>query len=66
MIAELGKTQDYYQRTRVKIDAWGQKVAEWAANQGGGAVLEDLRARMAQVCARQGAQARACNDWSRA
>ena len=66
VLAELGKTQDYYQRTRVKIDAWGAKVAEWAANHGGGTVLEDLRAQMAQVCARQGAQAGACNSWSRA
>ena len=66
VLAELGKTQDYYQRTRVKIDAWGKKVAEWAANHGGSTVLEDLRAQMAQVCARQGAQAGACNSWSRA
>lgn len=66
VLAELGKTQDYYQRTRVKIDAWGKKVAEWAAKHGGAPVLEDLRAQMAQVCARQGAQAGACNNWSRA
>jgi protein disulfide-isomerase len=66
VLAELGKTQDYYQRTRVKVDAWGQKVADWAANHGGGSVLEQLRTQMAQVCARQGAQAGACNDWSRA
>jgi protein disulfide-isomerase len=66
VLAELGKTQDYYQRTRVKVDAWGVKVAEWAATHGGGTVLEDLRAQMAQVCARQGAQAGTCNNWSRA
>jgi protein disulfide-isomerase len=66
VLAELGKTQDYYQRTRVKIDAWGKKVAEWAAKHGGAPVLDDLRAQMAQVCARQGAQAGACNNWSRA
>jgi len=66
VLAELGKTQDYYQRTRVKVDAWGRKVAEWAAAHGGSGVLADLRAQMAQVCAKQGAQAGACNDWSRA
>ena len=66
VLAELGKTQDYYQRTRVKVDAWGKKLADWAASHGGGAVLEDLRAQMAQVCARQGAQAGTCNNWSRA
>jgi protein disulfide-isomerase len=66
VLAELGKTQDYYQRTRVKVDAWGKTVAEWAASHGGGSVLEDLRAQMAQVCARQGAQAGACNAWSTA
>ena len=66
VLAELGKTQDYYQRTRVKVDAWGKKVAEWAASNGGSAVLEDLRTQMAQVCARQGAQAGTCNNWSRA
>jgi protein disulfide-isomerase len=66
VLAELGKTQDYYQRTRVKVDAWGKKVAEWAASHGGSAVLEDLRAQMAQVCAKQGAQKGTCNNWSRA
>jgi protein disulfide-isomerase len=66
VLAELGKTQDYYQRTRVKVDAWGEKLAQWAAEHGGGAVLQDLRAQMAQVCARQGAQADSCNRWSRA
>ena len=66
VLAELGKTQDYYQRTRVKVDAWGKNVAGWAANHGGSAVLDDLRAQMAQVCARQGDQAGACNAWSRA
>ncbi|MGV3554433.1 MAG: thioredoxin family protein [Croceibacterium sp.] len=66
VLAELGKTQDYYQRTRIKVDAWGAKVAEWAASHGGGPILEDLRAQMAQVCARQGAQAGTCNNWSRA
>ena len=66
VLAELGKTQDYYQRTRVKVDAWGSKVAEWAANHGGGSLLEDLRTQMAQVCAKQGAQSGTCNDWSRA
>lgn len=66
VLAELAGTQDYYQRTRVKVDAWGKNVAEWAESHGGGTVLENLRTRMAEVCARQGAQAGACNRWSRA
>lgn len=66
VLSELGKTQDYYQRTRVKVDAWGEKLAAWAADNGGGGVLADLRTQMAQVCEDQGAQADTCKDWSRA
>jgi protein disulfide-isomerase len=64
---ELGKSPDsYYQRTRVKVAAWGDKLREWSAAHGGGAVLERLRTRMAGVCEQQGAQAATCREWSRA
>ncbi len=67
VLAELGKIEDgYYQRTRVKVDAWGQQLAEWADAHQGDKVLDDLRTQMAQVCAKQGAQADSCNAWSRA
>ena len=67
VIDELGKSPDsYYQRTRVKVAAWGDKLREWSAAHGGGAVLERLRTRMAGVCEQQGAQAATCREWSRA
>jgi protein disulfide-isomerase len=67
VIAELGKSPDsYYQRTRVKVAAWGDKLRAWSEAHGGGAVLERLRTQMAGVCDKQGAQAEACREWSRA
>ena len=67
MIAELGKSPDsYYQRTRVKVAAWGDKLREWSAANRGGEVLERLRMQMAGVCDKQGAQAATCREWSRA
>ncbi|MGX7896416.1 thioredoxin family protein [Tsuneonella sp. HG222] len=67
VMAELGKIEDgYYQRTRVKVDAWGKNLAEWAEANGGSTVLDGLRTQMATVCAKQGAQAATCNAWSRA
>ncbi len=67
VIAELGKSPDsYYQRTRVKVAAWGDKLREWSEAHGGSAVLERLRTQMAGVCDKQGTQAEACREWSRA
>jgi len=67
VIDELGKSPDsYYQRTRVKVAAWGDKLREWSEAHGGGQVLERLRTQMAGVCDKQGAQAAACREWSRA
>ena len=66
-IDELGKSPDsYYQRTRVKVGKWGAKLREWAARNNGGAVLADLEKKMGAVCAREGAQAGACNAWAKA
>ena len=67
VIDELGKSPDsYYQRTRVKVAAWGDKLRAWSEAHGGGAVLERLRAQMAGVCDKQGTQATTCREWSRA
>jgi protein disulfide-isomerase len=67
VIDELGRSPDsYYQRTRVKVAAWGDKLRAWSEEHGGGEVLGRLRTRMADVCARQGAQAGTCREWSRA
>lgn len=67
VVDELGKSPDsYYQRTRVKVAAWGGKFRAWSEAHGGSAVLDRLEARMAQVCARQGAEAKTCLNWARA
>jgi protein disulfide-isomerase len=67
VLDELGKSPDsYYQRTRVKVAAWGDKLREWSDAHGGADVLSGLRTRMAEVCAKQGAQAGTCREWSRA
>ena len=67
VIDELGKSPDsYYQRTRVKVAAWGDKLREWSDAHGGSEVLDRLRTQMADVCAKQGAQAGTCREWSRA
>jgi protein disulfide-isomerase len=67
VIAELAKSPDsYYQRTRVKVAAWGEALREWSEAHGGAAVLERLRGEMADVCAKQGTQAGTCREWSRA
>jgi len=67
VIDELGKSPDsYYQRTRVKVAAWGDKLREWSDAHGGSEVLERLRSEMADVCAKQGTQAGSCREWSRA
>jgi protein disulfide-isomerase len=67
VIDELGKSPDsYYQRTRVKVGGWGDKLAAWSKANGGSEVLGRLRTRMAEVCGKQGAQAATCNGWAKA
>ena len=66
VIDEIGKNPDsYYQRTRVKVTAWGEKLKDWSAKNGGGDVLGRLQAKMDAVCAKQGSEAAACGKWSR-
>ena len=65
VIDELGKNPDsYYQRTRVKVAAWGEKMRAWSDKNGGSAVLTRLQTKMAGVCAKQGAEAATCGKWS--
>lgn len=67
VLDELGKSPDsYYQRTRVKVAAWGDGLREWSEANDGQDLLRDLRTRMAGVCDKQGAQAATCREWSRA
>ena len=67
VIDELGKNPDsYYQRTRVKVTAWGDKLRAWSDKNGGGDVLTRLQAKMAGVCAKEGSEAATCGKWSRA
>nr|WP_166178199.1 thioredoxin family protein [Altererythrobacter segetis] len=65
VIDELGKSPDsYYQRTRVKVADWGDKLRSWSAAHNGGQVLAGLRSRMDEVCGEQGTQAAACRQWT--
>jgi protein disulfide-isomerase len=64
VIDELGKNPDsYYQRTRVKVAAWGSQLRKWSEAHDGSAVLGRLEARMAGVCSKQGQQAKDCLNW---
>lgn len=65
VVDELGKSPDsYYQRTRVKVADWGDKLRSWSGAHGGGEVIAGLRSRMDQVCAQQGKQAATCRQWT--
>lgn len=67
VIDELGKNSgSYYQRTRVKVGAWGGLVRDWSTEHGGGAVLARLETRMAGVCETQGEAAETCRKWGKA
>lgn len=67
VIDELGKNPDsYYQRTRVKVTAWGDKLRAWSDKNGGGDVLTRLQAKMAGVCAKEASEAATCGKWSQA
>jgi protein disulfide-isomerase len=66
VIDEIGKNPDsYYQRTRVKVTAWGEKLKAWSDKNGGAEVLGRLQTKMSSVCAKQGAEASACGSWTR-
>jgi len=67
VIDELGRNPgSYYQRTRVKVSAWGKALRAWSDAHGGSAVLARLDTRMAGVCAKQGEAAADCRTWSQA
>jgi protein disulfide-isomerase len=64
VIAELGKNPgSYYQRTRVKIGAWGGLLRQWGDQHHGQAVLGRLQNSMTAVCARQGQEQATCRNW---
>jgi protein disulfide-isomerase len=65
VIDEIGKNPDsYYQRTRVKVTAWGQKLRAWRDKNNGGDVLTRLQTKMAGVCKQQGSEAATCGKWT--
>jgi protein disulfide-isomerase len=67
VLDEVQKTPDsYYQRTRVKVADWGDKLRAWSAAHNGGAILAELDKRMDGVCDKQGAQAQTCRQWTTA
>ena len=67
VIDETGKNSgSYYQRTRVKVAAWGDALHKWSRAYGGSAVLARLDKRMAGVCAQQGEAAAKCRKWKQA
>lgn len=67
VIAELGKNpESYFQRTRVKVTAWGGLLRQWSEQHNGQAVLGRLQNGMAGVCAKQGQEEAACRNWTRA
>lgn len=64
VLSELANSPDgYYQRTQRAADRWGEALVKWSKEHGGSAVLDDVEARMAEVCARQGEKAEACGGW---
>ena len=67
VIDEIGKNPDsYYQRTRVKVTAWGAKLRAWSEKNGGADVLARLQGKMAGVCKQQGSEAATCGKWTTA
>lgn len=67
VIDELGKNAgSYYQRTRVKVGAWGGNLREWSDAHKGQDVFARLDARMTAVCEKQGEAATTCRQWAKA
>ena len=65
VIDQLAKNPpSYFWRSRGSRARWGENLREWSEAHGGGDILTQLRARMADVCARQGAEADGCRQWS--
>jgi len=67
VVDELGKnTGSYYQRTRIKVTAWGDLLRKWSRAHHGGAVLAHVDKAMNGVCAQEGEAAAKCRKWSQA
>ncbi len=66
VMAELGKNSgSYYQRTRVKVTAWGDLLRKWSGEHHGAAVLAKIDKQMTGVCAQQGEAAAKCRTWAK-
>ena len=64
VMTELGKSPDsYYQRTRMKITAWGKALKSWSDQYQGSALLQRLDEKMTAVCVNQGAAQTSCKGW---
>ena len=67
VIDELGKNSgSYYQRTSVKVAAWGALLRKWSEAHDGSAVFGRVDTKMAGVCAKQGEAAANCRKWAQA
>jgi protein disulfide-isomerase len=67
VVDELGKnTGSYYQRTRVKVAAWGGLLRDWSRAHHGAAVFARIDKGMAAVCGKEGDAARQCRLWAKA
>lgn len=53
----------YYQRTRVKVAAWGDLMREWSRSHGAAATFARIEAKMAKVCASQPPEQAQCTRW---
>ena len=66
VIDALGSnTGSYYQRTRLRVAAWGGLLRNWSAAHHGGAVLSKIDKQMVGVCAKQGEAAATCRKWAK-
>jgi len=66
VVDELGKNSgNYYQRTRVKVAAWGGLLRDWSRAHGGKAVFARIDRGMATVCGKEGDAAERCRRWAK-
>jgi protein disulfide-isomerase len=66
-IDELAKSPgSYFQRTRVKVSKWGDKLRAWAEKNDGAEVFARLRKEMDGVCAKEETEVETCRKWSQA
>lgn len=65
VVDEVGKNSgSYYQRTRVKVEAWGTLFQKWSKSHHGSAILRRINKKMTTVCATQGETSATCRKWA--